>query len=533
MRRIACYVLCALSGLLDNPSNTNDTNSGHCFQPPSKQNMSSAGGGGGGGSAASAYRVQQLQQQQKQLQHQLQQHLQQQQQQQQQHRSSPAHVLRGHHRSGASSVTFGLGPAPSSTGRGLLQRQFSTSDDSPNFVNRPAALRQQILNDQQPQPQQQRQPKPSYFSRSIEHHHGNVPLDGDAHHRTNSCPIRRRRRNNNEDHQTDLGGVPRASPPTRQTSGLASKDPPKRSPKSRPPPLNIRWRAQPQASEDTEYSICSSPSPPRSLSSPSPPSSPSPGRSYSGASPSRSPHAATSPRSPISRVKQQQLRGGGLTPVGSSGSGEHYFCLPPLSPIPHSPSSGSPRRIPPSSSSPARSPSPRGPPRSPCSASGRSPPPFHSPCPSPSGYRSPSPIAPPQQGRLARLASRRRSNAVVSTNRRTSNFLELPGEKGKAYHKTTFVNPSLPLPFATSGRLRAPAPASLLQPSRARLQSPPPPEVQRALPSQDLLHLTEGGPHQARGSDRVKEAQVVRGVGGKLQVKHIKGEMISRRGVCK
>ncbi len=112
------------------------------------------------------------------------------------------------------------------------------------------------------------------------------------------------------------------------------------------------------------------------------------------------------------------------------GGGGRYVVLPALSPIPPSPlpnTSGSPFAISPSSplneaaaaSSPfyrhgserlhQRRPSSR--PTSPCALTRN---------------RSPSPVfIQQQQGHLARLASRRRSNAVVP-NRRTSNFLELP-----------------------------------------------------------------------------------------------------------
>jgi hypothetical protein len=109
-----------------------------------------------------------------------------------------------------------------------------------------------------------------------------------------------------------------------------------------------------------------------------------------------------SPRSP----RNLTLNTGG----GGGGNSVRYFSTTPLSPIPPSPAP-----TPVTSQDYSR-------PRSPISPTWQSRPTSPRPTSSSGHYRPQSPVV----GNLARLASRRRSNAVGY--RRTSNFLELPGK---------------------------------------------------------------------------------------------------------
>ncbi|XP_059088490.1 serine/arginine repetitive matrix protein 2-like [Tigriopus californicus] len=226
-------------------------------------------------------------------------------------------------------------------------------------------------------------------------------LQMDHHHRTNSFPNRQAQGAG----QSSVAKRP-STVPSAFTRPVRMRQRPK------PPPLNIgsaMWDSG--HTSETDCSVASSTSPPRSSStcdSQSSPGSISPARQR--VSPKHSPNR--SPRS-------------------ASSHPSHYFALPPLSPIPHSP------QPPPPNSSPlppiAQSPSgrsrlsPKSPrsPRSPCSPYS---PRAMSPVPpqSPGSYRSPSPGP---TGNFARLASRRRSHAALPSmnmRRRTSNFLELP-----------------------------------------------------------------------------------------------------------
>lgn len=287
----------------------------------------------------------------------------------------------------ANTVSFAPG-SPSLRVR--LQRQFST--------NRPDSGCESRLSSGTGSPRTVR----AFKSRSADQ---TCPssLQMDHHHRTNSFPNRQAQAQ---------GQSSNAKRPSTVPSAFARPIRLRQRPK--PPPLNIGsalWDSG--HTSETDCSVASSTSPPRSSStcdSHSSPGSISPARPRISPkhSPSRSPRSANSHPS-------------------------HYFALPPLSPIPHSPQPPPPNSspLPPLAQSPSPRPrlSPKSPrsPRSPCSPYS---PRAMSPVPpqSPGSYRSPSPGP---SGNFARLASRRRSHAALPSmnmRRRTSNFLELPGE---------------------------------------------------------------------------------------------------------
>lgn len=283
------------------------------------------------------------------------------------------------------SVTFSENhgsPARSSR----LRRQFSTS--KPDSEGSPVAYQQQTY--QQPSPRKTYHP--AHISRSYEMSNS-VPMSTSSHpSRHNSYPKRRNRASEMKQSQHQDPAL-RLGPTQMRT-------------RPRPPPLNFSkalWDSE-QTSE-TDCSVASSSSPPRSSNA----------SSSVNSSPTASPLRASSQcRSPIPSPRD---------PCRSPRSVQPYYSQPPLSPIPPSPEPSTPtyrhrqqRRR--SSRSPFEL---RSPPLSPHS-------PLSPRLPSPSPCRSPSPA--PPVGNLARLASRRRSNAVPGSfgmRRRTSNFLELPG----------------------------------------------------------------------------------------------------------
>lgn len=312
-----------------------------------------------------------------------------------------------------------------SAARGRLQRQFSTTKNEQDQVRRtyPPHVSRSCESAQQHHVQFQEQEEEygaHYRNNSYPKQHRSrrghtAQTDGSAQGTSSSSPYGQKR-------ESIADGSARGAALNKPYSleGAMSNSPyHQRRQRPRPPPLNFsssQWDSG-QTSE-TDCSVASSLSPTRSSRNSSPiHSSPSPSQSGQQTSSTHNHNMALSP-GPSPRHESRSPRG------------TTYFSLPPLSPIPHSPQpSVTPTNMV-RHSSPIRGPLPRTPPapgsspRSPCSPF--SPGPYYNQnCQSPGSYRSPSPGP---SGNLARLAHRRRSNAVFGLRtRRTSNFLELPG----------------------------------------------------------------------------------------------------------